>query len=322
MTEVLSVGVVGAGAIAQVAHLPALSRVKGAQIIAVCDNDIAKAQALGSRLGVRDVYNDIEDLMSFSRPDVVVICTPNHLHEVHVIAALSARAHVLCERPLALSVAGIETIQAAARRAERIVMAGMNRRFRSDVQAVKGFLEGGELGGLRAMRAGWYVFRPSRSPADWRQRRAESGGGALLDLGLPLLDLALWMAGRPVPIHVTATLTRSDGVSAVEDSGCALVVCENGFSMFIDVSWHHVGDAERFWFDVNGSKGSASIARLRVFKELHGAPVNVTPTGAAGRENAFSVSYRAEWAHFLAAVRGEVEPPQLEEQIVLHRILS
>ncbi|MBI4421600.1 MAG: Gfo/Idh/MocA family oxidoreductase [Gemmatimonadetes bacterium] len=320
MTRTLRVGVVGAGAIAQVAHLPVLAKLKGVEVAAVCDNDLPKAQALARRFAVRDAFDDIEDLLGYAKPDAVVICTPNHLHEVHVIAALTAGVQVLCERPLALSAAGVQKIMALRERANRVVMVGMNHRFRSDVQAVHGFLRGGELGQLRAARAGWYVFRPSRAGPDWRRRRAESGGGAMLDLGLPLLDLALWLGGNPEPRHVTSALSRSD--TAVEESGGALVLCQGGFSIFVDVSWSHVGDSERFWLDFMGDKGSASIAPLRVFKEMHGTPMNVTPTGAAGRENAFSASYRSEWAYFFATVRGEVEPPDLGEQLVLQRLLA
>ena len=319
MTRTLRVGVVGAGAIAQVAHLPVLSKLKGVEVAAVCDSDLPKAQALAARFGVRDSFDDIEDLLGYAKPDAVLVCTPNHLHEVHVAAALSAGAHVLVERPLALTPVGVEKIIAARERAGRVVMVGMNHRFRSDVQAVRGFLRGGELGPLRAARGGWYVFRPSRSGPDWRRRRAESGGGAMFDLGLPLLDLALWLGGNPEPRHVTSALKRGDGV---EESGAALVVCKGDFSIFVDVSWSHVGDAERFWLDFMGDKGSASIAPLRVFKEMHGTPMNVTPTGAAGRENAFSASYRSEWAHFLATMHGDVDPPNLGEQLVLQRLLA
>ena len=320
MSSALRIGVVGAGAIAQVAHLPVLARLKGVEVAGVCDSDLPKAQALAARFGIRDSFDDIEDLLSYAKPDGVVLCTPNHLHEVHVLTALSAGAHVLCERPLALSAAGAEKILAARQRAGRVVMVGMNHRFRSDVQAVRAFVRGGELGALKMVRAGWYVFRPSRAGPDWRRRRPESGGGAMFDLGLPLLDLALWLGGKPEPVHVTAALSRGDG--GVEDSGCALVVCRGDLSIFVDVSWRHVGDSERFWVDLMGDKGSASIAPLRVFKEMHGTPMNVTPTGAAERENAFTTSYRSEWAHFLATMRGDVEAPDLGEQLVVQRLLA
>ncbi|MGH7702795.1 MAG: hypothetical protein ACREMO_06850, partial [Gemmatimonadales bacterium] len=61
---------------------------------------------------------------------------------------------------------------------------------------------------------------------------------------------------------------------------------------------------------------------LHVWKELHGVPTDVAPTGSAGRENAFTASFRAEWAHFLAAVRGEAKAPGLQEQLTLHRVLD
>lgn len=321
MTEPLRVGVIGVGAIAQVAHLPVLAGRDDVEIAAVCDNDVQKAGALAGRFGVRDVYDDIEDLLRGSRPDAVVVCTPNHLHEVHVLTALAAGAAVLCERPLALGVAGVEAIRAAAQRAGRPVMVGMNHRYRSDVQAIRSFVTSDELGALRSIRTGWYVFRASRAELGWRRQSQQAGGGAMLDLGLSLIDLGLWLAGCPEGLEVMAAFGQPEG-AAVEDAGCALITCEIGLSIFVDVAWRYVGEAERFWLDVMGEKGSARVAPLRIYKELHGTPTNVTPTGAAGRENLFSASYRAEWARFLAMVRGEIEPPDLEDQLVLHRIVE
>ena len=323
MGDGIRVGVIGAGAIAQVAHLPVLASLKGVEVVGLCDNDTAKAGALASRFGIRDVFDDIEDLLQYSRPQAIAVCTPNHLHEIHVLTALSRGVHVLCERPLALTVQGVEKIRAMQLKSGASLLVGMNHRFRTDVQAVRAFVNGGELGTLRDVRAGWYMFRPQRAPvAGWRERRVESGGGALLDIGLPLIDLGLWLAGYPVPRTVTASVSRDTPGAGVEDAGVALLSCDGGVTILVDVSWHFIGDAERFWLDLIGSKGSASAAPLQVFKELHGTPMNVTPTGASGRENAFTASYRAEWAHFLAIVAGQVEKPLLQDQITLHRVLD
>ncbi len=321
MSGSVRIGVVGAGAIAQVAHLPALSRLKGVTLAGICDIDVPKARALAGRFDISDVYDDIEDLIRYSRPDAVVVCTPNHLHEVHVVTALSAGVDVLCERPLALTLEGVERIRQARERAGKAVVVGMNHRFRSDVQAVRGFLTGGELGAVHGIRAGWYIFRPSGGVAGWRGRRQQSGGGAMLDLGLPLVDLALWLAGCPATKRVTAAFASRDG-SEVEHSGCAFITCEGDLSIFVDVSWRHVSQEEVFWFELLGANGSATLAPLRVFKEMHGAPMDVTPTGAAGRENVFSASYRAEWAHFMAVVRGDVPTPGLEDQVTLQRTVE
>ncbi len=111
-------------------------------------------------------------------------------------------------------------------------------------------------------------------------------------------------------------------MNAVEDMGSALVVCENGVSITMDVSWRHLGEGERFWFDIVGAKGSAMIQPLRIFKEQHGAAVDVTPTGATGRETQFTQSYRAEWMYFLAVIKGDVNAPPPRDQLALQRVLD
>lgn len=318
----MRVGVIGTGAIAQVAHLGVLSRLEDVELVALADIDVPKAQALAKRFDIPDVYDDIEPLLEYGRPDVVVVCTPNHLHRVHVLTALSAGAHVFCERPLALHTAGVREVIAASERAKRVVMVGMNYRFRSDVQGLLEFIKGGELGSLRAIRTGWYIWRPAGQLAGWRVRHAQSGGGAMFDLGLPLVDLALWIAACPKPKLVTGWYSEPRRGSAVEDAAGAMILCEEGLSIVVDVTWHHVGQQERFWFEVMGSDGSGTIGPLRVFKEIHGTPMNVTPTGSQAREDALSHSYRAEWSHFLDVVRGKTEHPGLDEQIVLHRTME
>jgi len=106
VSEPLRVAVIGAGAIAQVAHLPVLRKLPGMEVAAICDSDLGKAQALASRFEVKDTYDDIEDVLRYVHADAVVICTPNHLHESHIIAALSGGKHVLCEKPIAANAAG------------------------------------------------------------------------------------------------------------------------------------------------------------------------------------------------------------------------
>jgi predicted dehydrogenase len=250
----------------------------------------------------------------------VVIATPNHLHEPHVLRALAARVDVLCERPLALSSRGVERILAAATRAGRKVAVANNHRFRNDTQMLDAFQRGGELGKLVAVRAGSYHLK--RPPEGWRFRRPEAGGGAFLDHGVPLLDLALWLADFPDPARVWAHWERGRGASAVEDAMIVQLECANGIVFTFDVNWAYVGEEDRWWFEVISQRGSARLAPLRVFKELHGRPVDVSPSGAAARESAFIQSYRAELAHFVSVVRGESEYEAPVDQVRLHRIIE
>jgi predicted dehydrogenase len=306
MTEPVRIGVVGAGAIAQLAHLPVLGKMRGAKLMAVCDNDRPKARALADRFDIADVYTDIEDLLEEDELDAIVVATPNHLHEPHVLSAIAAGKDVLCERPLALTARGVERIVNVAARAGRKVFVANNHRFRSDVQALAGFLRGGELGKLTGIRAGAYHHR--RAEQGWRQRRAEAGGGAFFDYGLPLLDLALWLADFPEPERVVAHMERGSGKNAVEDALLVQLHCTGAVFNF-DVSGSYVGDQER-------------LAPLRVVKELHGRPTDVSPRGAAARESAFIQSYRAELAHFVSVVAGETEYEAPADQVLVHKTVE
>ena len=319
MSNPLRVGIIGSGAIVQVAHLPTLRKMKSVEVSAICDTDLPKARAIADRFGVKNAFDDIEDLLGYEELDALVLCTPNHLHESHILAALSADLHVLVEKPLALTATSAQKIARAAEKSDKVVLVGMNHRYRPDVQLVRSFVQSGELGTVDSVRGSWHVFRASRAQLGWRQKRELSGGGAMLDLGLTMLDLAFWLAGNPVPERVTAVLDLERGV---EQSGSAFVVCEGGVSVFVDVTWHHIGPGERFGVGLRGSKGTAAINPLTVWKELNGVAVDVSPTGSISRETAYNASFRAEWAHFQAAVQGEASVPSLQDQVTLHKVLD
>ena len=320
LSSEVRVGLVGVGAVPQTAHLPILSKMRGAELVALCDNDGAKARAIGERFGGPAIYTDIDDLLELEQLDAVIIATPNHLHEPHVLAALRAGVHVLCGRPLALSVRGVERILSAAAKADRYVQVDNHNRFRADTQALDRFLHGGELGKLIGIRGGTYQLK--RALGDWRYRRAEAGGGAFMELGYPLLDLALWFADFPEPVRVSAHMERGRGATTVEDAMLVQIECASGIGFSLDVNWNYFGEDDRFWFEILASRGSGRLAPLRVIKELNGRPMDVSPSGATARESAFYQSYRAQLAHFMAVVRQEVkyEPP--EDQLIVHKALD
>jgi len=318
----LRLGIIGAGAVVQVAHLPVLRKMKGVELRALCDTDTPKARALAQRSGILDTFDDIEDLLSHQELDALLIATPNHLHEDHILAALAADLHVLVEKPIAISSAGARKIAKAAEKSGRVVMVGMTHRYRPDAQAVRSFVQSGELGAIDSVRGSWHLARPARAPLGWRQRKGEAGGGAMLDLGLTMLDLCFWLSGNPTPLRVSACLSRQGGERAVEQSGSAFVVCEKSCSLYVDVTWRQIGEGERFGVGLRGARGTAGINPLHVWKEINGVPHDVSPTGTTSRENPFIASFRAQWAHFLAATAGQTPAPSLDEQVRVLEVLE
>ena len=95
-----------------------------------------------------------------------------------------------------------------------------------------------------------------------------------------------------------------------------------GVTFAFDISWMYVGEEERWWFEVLGTRGSARLAPLRVVKELNGRPVDVSPAGASARDSAFIQSYRAELADFLSIVKGDTPYDPPTDQVILLRTME
>jgi predicted dehydrogenase len=321
MTDRLRLGIVGAGAITQVGHLPALRRVKEIEVVGICDNDRAKARALADRFEIPVAHADIAELIEYAPLDALLVCTPNHLHESHVIAALAAGLHVYAERPLAVTTPGIQRVIRAQKKHGGVVMTGVNHRYRPDIQLIRSFVESGELGDLESIRAWWFLARAGRSSLGWRQKRDQSGGGAMFDLGLGLLDLALWLTGHREVERVSAVFPERGG-KGVEPSGTAMVALKGGAAIHLDTSWRFVGPGERLGLSLRASKGSARIAPLAVWKDFHGVPRDVSTAGAHSRETPFLLGLRAQWAHFRAVVVGAAEAPPLEEQLEALKVME
>lgn len=312
------IGIVGTGAIAQVAHLPILTRMRGVEVVALSDADAGKAATIGDRFGVGRVHAGFDELIADDDVQAVVICTPSDLHEEQVTAALEAGKFVLCEKPLALSSDGAERIL-RVEGADSRLMVGMNQRFRPDAQALRSFVLGGDLGEVFYVRAGWLNRRVNRGRRSWRQRKSSAGGGAFMDLGIQMLDLALWLLDFPEPERVAAHVHRP-GDGEVEDSAVLLLGLADGRVVNLEVTWALASENERQYLSVIGSEGSGTLSPLKIYKDLDGGLSDLTPVVAPGRENAFTASYRQELAYFTEVVRGNAVATRPAEQVSVLRI--
>jgi len=302
------VGLIGAGHVAQVAHIPAYKKNLDVELVAVVDDDPIKAQRIKEQFGFAEWYEDISVMLKKSDVEAVDICTPNYLHAPMAIAALRSGRHVLCEKPIARNSAEAKRMVATAEKHGRVLMVAMNNRFREDVKVLNQFVKGKELGDIHFVKAGWL-----RNAGEWKERRwfteqNKAGGGALLDLGSPLLDLAVWSASLRKPTAVTCSTFGRKGRAGVEDAACAMVRFAGGAALMLEVSWNLREPRTNSYLHIYGSRGGAMLNPLQIHKDLQGVLVNVTPALEASGHHYFKESYRHEINHFVECVRKKKKP--------------
>lgn len=314
MSNTLRIGIIGSGGIARYAHIPGYKAQKGVEIVALCDVVLDRAAEVAQEFDIPRWYGSYQELLDNEKLDAVSICTPNVAHHETTIAALQAGLHVLCEKPMAMSLCEAQEMAAAARRTGKVLQVGLHWRFTGEAQTLKRFIDAGEMGEIyygeaTCMRRrgipGWGVFT----------QKALQGGGALIDIGVHTLDHTMWLMGNPRPVAVsgmtyTAFGKRSDVVSTwapwdpakfdVDDMGVALVRFEGGASLILRASW--AANIEKAFEETRilGTHGGAYMSPLRIFREMHGALVDISPASIPNIK-----PHTAEIAHFIACVRGE-----------------
>lgn len=319
--EPLRVGIIGAGAISQVVHLPIFAERSDVDLVAIADIDQHKAETLSRRFSVPMVM-DADELLAYDELDAVVLCTPNSLHEQMTLAALERGRHVLVERPLASTSTGASTLVEAAVRTGLVLSVGLPHRFRPELIALRSFVDGGELGDIYSVRGAWLTraYRTVRS--SWRADPKLAGGGALVDLGIPALDMCLFMVGFPDVKRVSCTIASED--DPVEHSASLMLETTTGVSMTIEVSNRLFGSEDNFYLRVMGSEGSGALPPLEVYKQLGGRPMDVTPRQPrpSGGENPYMNAYRRLLDDFVRRAGGVGDVAAPVEQVGLMRTIE
>lgn len=317
----IRIGIIGTGAISQVVHLPILAERDDVDLVAVADSDVHKAEVLSRRFSV-PVVMDPKDLIHFDELDALVLCTPNDTHEEMAIDALEAGKHVLVERPLAVTSAGAARVVDAAERAGRVLSVGMPHRYRPEVVALRSFVEGRELGDLYAVRGSWLTRSVPAMRSTWRSDPEIAGGGALVDLGIPALDLCLWVIGFPAIKRVSCLL--GPGSEGVECAASLMMETETGVALTLEVTDRLFAGEDRYYVRVMGSEGSGSLPPLEVFKRLGGRPIEVTPRQPKprGGENPYTNAYRRLLDDFVRCVSGISETTLPREQVKLMEVIE
>ena len=280
-----TVGVIGLGY--GRAHIPGF-QANGCRVVGVCQRDETAARAIARRYQVPGVFTRWEDLLEQARPEIVVIATPPHLHLPIAVRAFAQGAHVLCEKPLAMSQAEGEAMVDAAKRAGRVAMTGFNWRFTPAMQRFHAMVGDGAIG--RAFHVGgrWLGGRwadETLAPT-WRMDRTQAGHGAMGDQGVHLIDMIRWNFGefRRVVAHVGIGPSRTvpGGARAADAEDYATVLAElaSGAEVTLTVSRVARGVSEHT-LEAYGSAGALTFRSERESPRWWGGQLQAAAGSAA-----------------------------------------
>ena len=300
MNKKLKVGLIGLGGICRCAHMSGYAGMDNVEIAAVCDILPDKIKSFKEEFNMNDVpsFTDYKELLDFEGLDFVDICTPNYLHSIIAAAALEKGLNVFCEKPDAVSVSEALKMKNAAEKSGKQLMVMRNNRHRKDAKYLKAFIDDGKMGEIYCGRCGWQRRRGIPGKGGWFTTKEQSGGGPLIDLGVHMIDLAIWLMGNPTPVSVSgctyAKFADSDvsdsihssfgeknenGVFDVEDLAMGFIRFDNGACLQIEFSWASNIEAENNFVELRGTKAGAVLRgeSLKIFTESNGVLEDIIP---------------------------------------------
>ncbi len=305
----IKVGIVGTG-IGRL-HANGYKKCPDVEIRTICDVDEERARRMAEEYGAKNICTDYKEMLTDPELDAVSVCTPNALHAPVAIAAFEAGKHVICEKPIATNATEAKAMVEAAEKAGKIFMMGFNNRFRGDTQLLKKIIDNGDLGEIYYAKTGWLRRKGIPGMGGWFTTKAMSGGGPLIDLGVHVLDLTLWLMGNPKPVYVLGSsyakfgpekAKQQGGTYDVEDLATGMVKLENGATIFVEASWESYVEREKIYTQLMGTKGGAELDPLRVYTDMNGnfADVHLQHPHVSGHE--------MEVIHFVECIRENKTP--------------
>jgi predicted dehydrogenase len=330
----LRVGVIGAGVGAL--HLAAYTQIPQVEIVALAGLDDDRVRRVAAEYHVPRTYREYEQLLAAPDIDAVSVCLPNILHMPVSIAALQAGKHVLVEKPLARNPDEGRALVTAAQEHERILMVSFDKRYRGDVQWIKQYIDSGAIGRIYYAKAHWMRRAGIPRIGSWFVSKEQAGGGPLIDLGVHVLDIAMYLMGEPAPLAVSANTYAEFGprglkgwpgreqfsderrIYEVEDLATGFIRLEGGATLLLEASWAtHSSAGDDFGVTLYGTEGGVELMvrnytyddTVRLFTDIGGMPTDLAPKIAKGLGGHAEVIKR-----FVAAILdgGPVTPSPVE----------
>lgn len=323
MSQKIRIGIIGAGNIANV-HIQQFQKLnEECEITAITDAYLPLAESRKAQYDIPWVAPTPEALIASDDVDAVIVAVPNQFHAPLTIQALEAGKHVLLEKPMAIHADAAREIMRAKQRSDRTLMLAHQMRWESVPLQIKQQIDRGELGSIYSAKTGWFRRKGIPGWGTWFTRMDQSGGGPLIDIGVHMLDLALYLMGNPKPVSVFGSTYAEfgpkkrgignwgtpdwNGLYDVEDFATALIKMDNGSTLSLEVSWAvHMDTDNTPFIHLMGTEGGASYRGKhgKLLTEKFDRPLEtelITPENDEGERIRLS-------RHFLECIREGKEP--------------
>jgi len=334
----IRVGMIGAGAIAG-DHCRQVQKHPDARMVAVADLSRERRDDLKKQFDLARTYERWQDLVADPEIDAVAIALPNALHAPVSLAAIEAGKHVMLDKPFALNYTEALKVARAARKKRKVLMLGMNQRYRADAQVLRTLVTRGDLGEIYHVKAYWCRRMGSPKFGTWFVNKKLSGGGCLLDIGVHFMDLGMYLADYWDPVSVSGKVYgkfghrgigeggwgRSDRkksmVFDVDDFATALIKFRSGGTLELNVSWVlHQEQPDRNNIELFGTEAGAVLAPTKIFRHSSKAgeyevvmPQNVK----------VEPRYDSRQTNWLDAILGRAKPLcTLDQALTVQKVLD
>ncbi|MBD2862321.1 Gfo/Idh/MocA family protein [Paenibacillus oceani] len=320
----IRVGIIGTGAIFRLGHAPGWTSHSHVELVAFCDPREDEAKRLAQQYGVTKVYSDYRVMLEQEKLDAVGVATPNKYHAEISIYALNKGLHVFCEKPDAMTPEEAQQMADAAALSGNLLMIMRNNRFMPTSRFLKRYIETGHMGDIYTGRVGWIRRRGIPGRGGWFTTKSLSGGGPLIDLGVHMIDLAVWLMGNPSPVAVSgATYTKfadnkvaaskdssfgvacENGIFDVEDLATGFIRFDNGATLQIEFSWASNIEDDLKFLELRGTKSGCRLEGrdLKLMTEIEEVLCDITPRlENGGKEHTKNIH------HFVECLLGNASP--------------
>ncbi len=338
----IGVGIVGLGGMGAL-HARSV-RDLGATVVAGADLVPEQRDRFAEEFGAR-TYETHDDLLEDAAVDAVIVTTPNRFHEPIAVAALEAGRDVLVEKPLAHTLESAERIAEAAVRADGICMVGFHNRHAASMAMFDEQHARGRFGDLTHVEADYVRRRGVPGPGSWFTDTELAGGGALLDIGVHALDLALYVLDFPEIAEVSGVARTTFGTSEeyadpegfgdnwdaeaetyeVDDSVSAFIRTADGRTISLEAAWA-TNREESMDFKVRGTEAGAQFdigdTNLRILESGTAGVDHYTDVEMTG--DSAMTGYAEQDEQFLEAVATGATPESntIEEALTVQRVID